>query len=62
MEGIPIGEFDADENVRIQQFQRLLPRFHVGVRFSRRGGGAFAGEPFHVPGNDLERLGISLRR
>jgi len=62
VKGIPVGEFHTDEDVRIQQFQRLLPRLHVGVSLSRRGGGAFAGKPFHVPGNDLKRVGISLRR
>ncbi len=46
MEGIPVVDLDADEDVRIHGFQGVLPCFHVGRSLCGGGGGALAREPF----------------
>lgn len=54
VEGVPVVDFDADEDIGVHGLEGGLTGFEVGGGLGGGGGGAFAGEPLQVPGNDFE--------
>ena len=58
VEGVPVVDFDADEDVGIDFLEGVLTGFEVDGGLGGGGGGAFAGEPLHVPGDDFEGGGL----